>query len=440
MGDLVAEFKDAAVFGRLPDDMSISERVTQNQSLLVAGLRDALADIATLTIKVADLQRQLANVTSTPQHLKAASLPPTPATLLMPSPGLVSSSLCSSAHSTTPDQRSVVCSTELLAATAGILHPPPLIQLDIRPVAPLQGQGGIAAKKPKTTSVAMCQTPGSWLLYDRHRRSLQRPPRQQQQPPASRPTSPPSPVKQLFDSPHMRAARGLQRNQIRPPERPPPPRPVSAAQCSSTASSEYESAPEVPDQPIKQSATAPIDHQAVMRQVQARRLASAQQDSKILVRSHFNMWRAVLRAARSYRPANNAASVYSDSWRCRHRRGGHRQHRQQQQHRQYHGQHHTRLQSTEPVRFNQDFPHYNVRGVCIRCGSGWLPGYWRRQARYGPPSNRPYDPLADKIICDSCRSAHPLGPFCFPEYYTYVTDDAVRRVQAEADTAMQSSC
>ena len=46
MGDLVAEFKDAAVFGRLPDDMSISERVTQNQSLLVAGLRDALADIA----------------------------------------------------------------------------------------------------------------------------------------------------------------------------------------------------------------------------------------------------------------------------------------------------------------------------------------------------------------------------------------------------------
>ena len=86
MGDLVAEFKDAAVFGRLPDDMSISERVTQNQSLLVAGLRDALADIATLTIKVEDLQRQLANVTSTPQHLKAASLPPTPATLLMPSP------------------------------------------------------------------------------------------------------------------------------------------------------------------------------------------------------------------------------------------------------------------------------------------------------------------------------------------------------------------
>ena len=109
--------------------------------------------------------------------------------------------------------------------------------------------------------------------------------------------------------------------------------------------------------------------------------------------------------------------------------------RQQQQHRRCHNQQHTRPQSTAPVRFNQDFPHYNVRGVCIRCGSGWLPGYWRRQARYGPPSNRAYDPLADKIICDSCRSAHPLGPFCFPEYYTYVTDDAVRRVQAEADTA-----
>ena len=121
MGDLVAEFKDAAVFNRLPDDMSISERVTQNQSLLVAGLRDALADIATLTIKVADLQRQLANVTSTPQHLKAASLPPTPATLLMPSPGLVSSSLCSSAHSTTPDQRSVACSTELLCEAHNLL-------------------------------------------------------------------------------------------------------------------------------------------------------------------------------------------------------------------------------------------------------------------------------------------------------------------------------
>ena len=104
MSYLVAGPKIAAVFHPLPDNLPISERVAYTQSVLVAGLRDALTEIARQARQIEDLQLQLYDVTTTPK-LQAPSLPPTPATLLMPSPKSVSSSLCSSAHSATPDQK-----------------------------------------------------------------------------------------------------------------------------------------------------------------------------------------------------------------------------------------------------------------------------------------------------------------------------------------------
>jgi hypothetical protein len=61
-------------------------------------------------------------------------------------------------------------------------------------------------------------------------------------------------------------------------------------------------------------------------------------------------------------------------------------------------------------------------------------GYWRRQPRYGYRGARAYDPLEDKLMCDACRRDHPLGPYYFADYHSYVTDDAIKRVQAEADS------
>ena len=88
-----------------------------------------------------------------------------------------------------------------------------------------------------------------------------------------------------------------------------------------------------------------------------------------------------------------------------------------------------------PTHTNKDFPFFNVRGACISCGDGWLLGYWRRQPKYGYRGARAFDPLEDKLMCDACRHDHPLGPYYFPDYYSYVTDDAIQRVQAEADGA-----
>jgi hypothetical protein len=348
--------------------------------------------------------------------------------VLMPSSTPTSASISTSATPGFP----VVSATPKTAATATEPSHPPLVRLDLRPVASLRGQGG-KDKQSKSTSVAMCQTPGSWLLYDAARRSMRRQPHQQQSP-VQQPPSPPSPVQRLFVSPKVRDSPphpGLRRNPIRPPKRPPPPRPVRPvcpAQQDSAASSEYESASESPAvPPVQAPGSAPVDHNKVMQQVQERRLVSAQQSSKILLRSYFNIWRAHSR--------HNSTAAFSRSpatWRTERTRGGRRQHTQQRRHHTTETPMHNQR---TPTHTNKDFPFFNVRGACISCGDGWLLGYWRRQPKYGYRGARAFDPLEDKLMCDACRHDHPLGPYYFPDYYSYVTDDAIQRVQAEADGA-----
>ena len=62
-----------------------------------------------------------------------------------------------------------------------------------------------------------------------------------------------------------------------------------------------------------------------------------------------------------------------------------------------------------------------------------MPGYWHRRARVhirGYPT--PFDPLADKIMCDGCRNKYPLGPYYFQEYKPHVTEAEVERVRQES--------
>jgi len=62
-----------------------------------------------------------------------------------------------------------------------------------------------------------------------------------------------------------------------------------------------------------------------------------------------------------------------------------------------------------------------------------MPGYWHRRARVhirGYPT--PFNPLANKIMCDGCRNKYPLGPYYFKEYTPYMTKAEVERVRAES--------
>ena len=83
--------------------------------------------------------------------------------------------------------------------------------------------------------------------------------------------------------------------------------------------------------------------------------------------------------------------------------------------------------------FNKDFPYINAKAACIKCGDGWMPGYWHRRARRQfADMPRHFDLLADKIMCDHCHSKYPLSPYYFPEYKPYVTEAEVERVRMES--------
>ena len=77
------------------------------------------------------------------------------------------------------------------------------------------------------------------------------------------------------------------------------------------------------------------------------------------------------------------------------------------------------------VSFNKDFPYINAKAACIKCGDGWMPGYWHWRACVhvlGMP--RHFDPLANKIMCDHCCNKYPLGLYycTFREYTPYATE------------------
>ena len=85
------------------------------------------------------------------------------------------------------------------------------------------------------------------------------------------------------------------------------------------------------------------------------------------------------------------------------------------------------------VGFNKDFPYINAKAACIKCGDGWMPGYWHRRARMHVPGMlRHFDPLADKIMCDHCRNKYPLGLHDFPDYKAYVMEAEVERARLES--------
>ena len=104
----------------------------------------------------------------------ASSLPPTPATLLMSSPDSVSPS--SSLFAATP-----ACAV-VPASAAATPTPPPLVRLDVRSIASIRGQGGTSTP-PKKTSIAMCQTPSSWLQRSAASRSQRQLPSKQRRRP-----------------------------------------------------------------------------------------------------------------------------------------------------------------------------------------------------------------------------------------------------------------
>ena len=84
--------------------------------------------------------------------------------------------------------------------------------------------------------------------------------------------------------------------------------------------------------------------------------------------------------------------------------------------------------------------------VCVVSAFGVVPdGYLAtgvgKLGMAHPATARTTRLLTKLFATTSCRSAHPLGPFYFPEYYTYMSlmKQDFRRVQAEADTANPAS-
>jgi hypothetical protein len=180
---------DSSILQSLPAEILDSDSVARTQTILLDGLRHALLQIAEQRDQIEYLRRQIAAAKqmSTPD-LKAPSLPSTPPTVLLTNKHMHCSSTA------TPAPKAVVSASCKTAATAASLHPP-LVRLEISPVAPFRGQGGMA-NAPPSKAVAMCQTPGSWLL-SASRRS------QKKRPIQNRPSSLPSPVAQLFASPDL---------------------------------------------------------------------------------------------------------------------------------------------------------------------------------------------------------------------------------------------
>ena len=85
------------------------------------------------------------------------------------------------------------------------------------------------------------------------------------------------------------------------------------------------------------------------------------------------------------------------------------------------------------ISFNKDFLYINTKAACIKCGDGWIPGYWHRRARVHVPGvPRHFDLLADKIMCDHCHNKYPLGLYYFQQYKAYMTKADVEHVRAES--------
>ena len=87
--------------------------------------------------------------------------------------------------------------------------------------------------------------------------------------------------------------------------------------------------------------------------------------------------------------------------------------------------------------YNRNFPCINVRGVCIKCGDGWMVGSWQRRPRFILlPTNCPdkdFDNLTGKKLCDGCHKAHPLAPHMFSVWQPEVTDETVRLVHQKLE-------
>ena len=180
------------------------------------------------------------------------------------------------------------------------------------------------------------------------------------------------------------------------------------------------------------------DHAARIRVVlQARLMALLLRSS---VRGVFRAWRRLVPSwpkDAQHRSDDELSVASASSVRGRHRRE-HRRKRGQRQARRPPDRHSSGSDASNEGRkgalgFNKDFPYINAKAACIKCGEGWMPGYWHRRARVhvrGYPT--PFDPLADKIMCDGCRNKYPLGPYYFKEYTPYVTKAEVERVRAES--------
>ena len=216
----------------------------------------------------------------------------------------------------------------------------------------------------------------------------------------------------------------------------------SASPQAEQGSSGYSTAPETAGSSTSvgsaRASTRRPDHAARIRVVlQARLMALLLRSS---VRGVFRAWRRLVPSwpiDAQHRSDDELSVASASSVRGRHRRA-HRRKRGQRQARRPPDRHSSGSDASNEGRkgalgFNKDFPYINAKAACIKCGDRWMPGYWHRRARVhvrGYPA--PFDPLADKIMCDGCRNKYPLGPYYFKEYTPYVTKAEVERVRAES--------
>jgi len=485
------------VFQPLPDDLSKAEQIDHTIGALVADMRFALLEVSKLR-EDNHAMRQLLDAGKAQQILVS---PATPSTVIMntSSPPSSAISSCNSAMLSNIESERVAPTVD-----SGQDPPPPLSvgKLDLSAV-PQEKRTGAKEKilhstisKPSTRN-STCQTPAKWMDIEpvpRHAKgtvqTMMQAIRPKSESSSASKVAPNFPVPIPEPKPNKRAGKAsgqasgkhvvradtecgnvsghkwtclhdcgfnnsswskVDKHEAHCPAATGP-RP-SLLKAEHDDDSGFETAPESAASPAggtEIQAGRPDRARRMQRMLRRREVAWR---SSLVLLIFFGLWRGVRRAGAAVRAHDDdISSVGSSGSRRRGRRGG--RHRKSKVSRARSGRPPDRPDygsdaSNEERKgalgFNKDFPYINARAACIKCGDGWMPGYWHRGVRVNQRGfTRIYDPLADKIMCDHCRNKYPLGPYYFPVYEPIVTEAATARIVAEnqpdyIDPAQQSA-
>jgi len=399
---------------------------------------DALTrDVAKLKLNEARLLSRLATV----EHVQLSS-PTTPSTVRMtPSPSSASDSSPTSAGR----QGTVASSDGVASATSGAhphTHEKNIVQLQIVPLGVAQqGETALESGAP-----VFSPNPGHRLVNSCFQTPVRKPGTRQPRVDAHRKHSgsPRGDVKQWLEARNAAPRAQQHRASTAAAPRYPAPhplwQPISSAEvhAEDSSSSGYGTAPE-PSSPINEALGARIKPDHEWRMGRLRWIRAVGERYRLVVRCIFRMWR---RCTQDSDARSSAGSVSGASSKEKQNRRGRRAGQMHKPQRHADRQHPAKpaVSNGKPAHVSQDFPFANARGVCIKCGDGWLVGSWQRRPEFdllpmanGSRLDKKFDELAGKRVCDSCHKKYPLAQHMFQMWKPEVTEESVKLVNRQAE-------